>query len=139
MFLLNVKDFFRLALPPPSAVCLFFCFSWKRVGDARKALPARGLLCAIILACWLHPRANPCQQAGQGGQTQGNPEKAEMEKTMSYSIPVGALCPLGILEKGKVERARLLAMWQPQKHFALVSQSINRMQFTLPCACFLFT
>lgn len=33
-----------------------------------------------------------------------------MEKTMSYSIPVGALCPLGILEKGKVERARLLAM-----------------------------
>lgn len=62
-----------------------------------------------------------------------------MEKTMSYSIPVGALCPLGILEKGKVERARSLAMWQPQKHFALVSQSINRMQFTLPCARFLFT
>lgn len=44
-----------------------------------------------------------------------------MEKTMSYSIPAGALCPLGILEKGKVERARSLAMWQPEKHFALVS------------------
>lgn len=40
VFLLNVKDFFRLALPPPSPVCLFFCFSWKRVGHARRALPA---------------------------------------------------------------------------------------------------
>lgn len=101
--------------------------------------PRRGLLRAVTHACRLRPHANPCQRAGQGGQTQENTEKAEMEKTMSYSIPAGALYPLGILEKGKVERARSLAMWQPEKDFALVSWSINRMHFTLPCACFLFT
>lgn len=43
--------------------------------------PRRGLLRGVTHACRLRPRANPCRQAGQGGQTQGNPEKAEMEKT----------------------------------------------------------
>lgn len=66
VFLLNVKDFFRLALPPPSAVCLFFCFSWKRVGDARKALPApRSAMCHY--PCLLAPSSCQSLPAGRAG------------------------------------------------------------------------
>lgn len=66
VFLLNVKDFFRLALPPPSAVCLFFCFSWKRVGDARKALPAqRSAACRY--PCLSAPSSCQSLPAGRAG------------------------------------------------------------------------
>lgn len=121
-------------LPPasPSRVC-----AWWQPGD----LPPSSW-CALPAMADLHGEGPKLlmasvAEAGCGAPCSSlscsNSESTEMEVTSAKSsIPPEPFCPLGILERGEVERVRWVARRHPGRHSLPPARSINGAQFTLP-------
>lgn len=119
-------------LPPasPSWVC-----AWWQPGD----LPPSSW-CALPAMADLHGEGPKLlmasvAEAGCGAPCSSlscsNSESTEMEVTSAKSsIPPEPFCPLGILERGEVERVRWVARRHPGRHSLPPARSINGAQFT---------